>query len=165
MRRLEGKVAIISGAGSGIGREGVKLFASEGAKVLFGDVQDEKGKGLESEVRKDGGEVTYVHLDVTNESDWQDAVSKTIELYGGIDILVNNAGVYVAKNLEETTEEEWDFVQNVNSKGPFLGSKSVISVMKKSGGGSIVNISSIAGLLGSRFSAYGASKGAIRLFL
>lgn len=163
MRRLEGKVAIISGAGSGIGREGVKLFASEGAKVLFGDVQDEKGKGLESEVRKDGGEVTYVHLDVTNESDWQDAVSKTIELYGGIDILVNNAGVYVAKNLEETTEEEWDFVQNVNSKGPFLGSKSVISVMKKSGGGSIVNISSIAGLLGSRFSAYGASKGAIRL--
>ena len=96
MRRLEGKVAIISGAGSGIGREGVKLFASEGAKVLFGDVQDEKGKGLESEVRKDGGEVTYVHLDVTNESDWQDAVSKTIELYGGIDILVNNAGVYLS---------------------------------------------------------------------
>ena len=163
MGRLEGKVAIISGASSGQGREEVKLFSSEGAKVLFGDVQDEKGKELELEVRKDGGEVTYVHLDVTSESDWQNAVYKTLELYGKIDILVNNAGVYIAKTLEETTESEWDFVQNVNSKGVFLGAKSVISEMKKSGGGSIVNISSIAGLIGSRFSAYGASKGAVRL--
>jgi len=163
MGRLEGKVAIISGASSGQGRDEVKLFCDEGAKVIFGDIQDEKGKALETEVRNSDGEATYVHLDVTSESDWQKAVSKSVELYGKLDILINNAGVFLRKTLEETSECEWDFVQSINSKGVFLGSKSAISAMKKSGGGSIVNISSIAGLIGVVALAYGASKGAVRL--
>ena len=163
MRRLNNKVALISGATGGQGSVEVKLFCSEGAKVIFGDIDDEKGKALETEVRNSGGEATYVHLDVTSESDWQKAVSKSVELYGKLDILINNAGVFLRKTLEETSECEWDFVQSINSKGVFLGSKSAISAMKKSGGGSIVNISSIAGLIGVVALAYGASKGAVRL--
>ena len=164
MRRLNNKVALISGATGGQGSVEVKLFCSEGAKVIFGDIDDEKGKALETEVRNFGGEATYVHLDVTSESDWQKAVSKSVALYGKLDILINNAGVFLRKNLEDTTEEEWDFVQSINSKGVFLGVKSVISAMKESGGGSIVNISSMAGLVASsRAPAYGASKGAVRL--
>ena len=163
MDRLEGKVALISGGTGGQGSTEVKLFCQEGAKVVFGDIDDEKGKKLESEVRKFGGEATYVHLDVTSESDWQKAVSKTIELYGKLNILINNAGILITKRLEETTESDWDLVQSVNAKGVFLGAKSVISAMKNSGGGSIVNISSIAGLVGRPWSAYTASKGAVRL--
>ena len=163
MHRLEGKVALISGGTGGQGTTEVKLFCQEGAKVVFGDIDDEKGKKLESEVRKFGGEATYVHLDVTSESDWQKAVSKTIELYGKLNILINNAGILITKRLEETTESDWDLVQSVNAKGVFLGAKSVISAMKNSGGGSIVNISSIAGLVGRPWSAYTASKGAVRL--
>ena len=163
MHRLEGKVALISGGTGGQGTTEVKLFCQEGAKVVFGDIDDEKGKKLEAEVRKSGGEATYVHLDVTSESDWQKAVSKTIELYGKLNILINNAGILITKRLEETTESDWDLVQSVNAKGVFLGAKSVISAMKNSGGGSIVNISSIAGLVGRPWSAYTASKGAVRL--
>ena len=164
MGRLDAKVALISGALGGQGREEVKLFCKEGAKVIFGDLDDAKGKELESEVRKDGGEATYIRHDVTKESDWQNMVSKTVELYGQLDILINNAGVFLRGGLEETTESEWDFIHEVNSKGVFLGAKSVISTMKKSGGGSIVNISSIAGLIGTAMApAYGASKGAVRL--
>jgi len=161
--RLEGKIALISGGTGGQGSTEVKLFCQEGAKVVFGDIDDEKGKKLESEVRKFGGEATYVHLDVTSESDWQKAVSKTIKLYGKLNILINNAGILITKRLEETTESDWDLVQSVNAKGVFLGAKSVISAMKNSGGGSIVNISSIAGLVGRPWSAYTASKGAVRL--
>ena len=161
--RLEGKIALISGGTGGQGSTEVKLFCQEGAKVVFGDIDDEKGKKLESEVRKFGGEATYVHLDVTSESDWQKAVSKTIELYGKLNILINNAGILITKRLEETTESDWDLVQSVNAKGVFLGANSVISAMKNSGGGSIVNISSIAGLVGRPWSAYTASKGAVRL--
>ena len=127
MGRLEGKIALITGGTGGQGSAEVKLFCSEGAKVVFGDLDDAKGKLLEEEVRNSGGEATYVHLDVTSESDWQKAVSKSVEIYGQLDILINNAGVILMKGLEDTTEEEWDFVQNVNSKGIFLGSKSVIS--------------------------------------
>ncbi|MBS19585.1 MAG: cyclopentanol dehydrogenase [Chloroflexi bacterium] len=153
----------MSGGTGGQGSTEVKLFCQEGAKVVFGDIDDEKGKKLEAEVRKSGGEATYVHLDVTSESDWQKAVSKTIKLYGKLNILINNAGILITKRLEETTESDWDLVQSVNAKGVFLGAKSVISAMKNSGGGSIVNISSIAGLVGRPWSAYTASKGAVRL--
>ena len=163
MGRLDGKVALISGATGGQGSEEVRLFCREGAKVVFGDIDDEKGKALEQEIRKTSREATYIRHDVTSESDWNNVVSKTVELYGSLDILINNAGVFLKKSLEDTSEIEWDFVHNVNSKGVFLGAKSVISAMKKSGGGSIVNISSIAGLAGVQSSAYAASKGAVRL--
>ena len=163
MGRLDNKVALISGGTGGQGSTEVKLFCEEGAKVVFGDVRDKEGKALEEDIRNSGGDATYINLDVTQESDWKNAVSKTVDLYGQVNILINNAGVIVVKGLEDTTEEEWDFVQNINAKGVFLGAKSVISAMKESNGGSIVNISSIAGLIGSPMSAYGASKGAVRL--
>ena len=130
MGRLDNKVALISGGTGGQGSTEVKLFCEEGAKVVFGDVRDKEGKALEEEIRNSGGDATYINLDVTQESDWQSAVSKTVDLYGQVNILINNAGVIVVKGLEDTTEEEWDFVQNINAKGVFLGAKSVISAMK-----------------------------------
>ena len=163
MGRLDNKVALITGAAGGQGSEEVKLFCREGAKVVFGDIDDEKGKALEQEVRKIPGEASYFHHDVTSESDWNKVVSKTIELYGKLDILVNNAGFFLRKLLEDTSSSEWDLVDKVNSKSVFLGTKSVILIMKKAGKGSIINISSIAGLVGGNATAYGASKGAVRL--
>ena len=161
MGRLEGKVALITGAVGGQGSVEVKLFCEEGAKVVFSDLNDKKGKKLESEVRKIGGQATYIHLDITNESDWQNAVSKTMELYQGLDILVNNAGAMYDVPIEETSEEQWDFVYSVNVKGAFLGIKSAIPIMKKSGGGSIINLSSMAALWGSPLPVYGSAKAAV----
>ena len=108
-------------------------------------------------------EAKYIHLDVTKEQDWNEAVKKAIEIYGELNILVNNAGILLRKGIEETSVEEWDRIHDVNSKGVFLGTKAVIPAMRKVGGGSIVNISSVAGLIGSTSAAYGASKGAVRL--
>ena len=162
MGRLSGKVAIISGGARGQGAEEARLFASEGAKVIIGDILDSEGIQVESEIVEQGGDAKFVRLDVSIEEDWSKAVQLAISEYGKLDILVNNAGILLMKGVEDTTSEEWDHLQNINSKGVFLGSKAVISAMRESGGGSIVNISSIAGLIGSRFSAYGASKGLVR---
>ncbi len=163
MDRLQGKVAIISGGSSGQGADEAKLFAEEGASVLFGDILDEEGRKLEAEINESGGSAQYIHLDVTKERDWENAVIKAVSTYGKLDILVNNAGILIMKGLEETESSDWDDIQEVNSKGVFLGTKAVISAMRDSGGGSIVNISSVAGLIGSKFAAYGASKGLVRL--
>ena len=162
MGRLSGKVAIISGGARGQGAEEARLFASEGAKVIIGDILDSEGIQVESEIVERGGQAKFVRLDVSIEDDWSKAVQLAISEYGKLDILVNNAGILLMKGVEDTSSEEWDYLHNINSKGVFLGSKAVISAMRKSGGGSIVNISSIAGLIGSRFSAYGASKGLVR---
>ena len=162
MGRLSGKVAIISGGARGQGAEEARLFASEGAKVIIGDILVSEGIQVESEIVERGGQAKFVRLDVTIEDDWSKAVQLAISEYGKLDILVNNAGILLMKGVEDTSSEEWDYLHNINSKGVFLGSKAVISAMRKSGGGSIVNISSIAGLIGSRFSAYGASKGLVR---
>ena len=163
MGRLQGKVAIISGGARGLGADEAKLFAEEGASVVFGDIQDEEGRKLEAEINESGGTAQYIHLDVTKEHDWENAVTKAVSTYGKLDILVNNAGILIMKGLEETESSDWDDIQEVNSKGVFLGTKAVISAMRNAGGGSIINISSVAGLIGSRFTAYGASKGAVRL--
>ena len=162
MGRLSGKVAIISGGARGQGAEEARLFASEGAKVIIGDILDSEGIQVESEIVERGGQAKFVRLDVSIEDDWSKAVQLAISEYGKLDILVNNAGILLMKGVEDTSSEEWDYLHNINSKGVFLGSKAVIPAMRKSGGGSIVNISSIAGLIGSRFSAYGASKGLVR---
>ena len=162
MGRLLGKVALISGGARGQGAEEARLFIQEGAKVVFTDILDEEGKKIEAELNELGGEARYMHLDVTDESQWDLVVSKIVEIYGKIDILVNNAGILIEKGVEETSEEEWDRIQNVNSKGVFLGIKSVLPPMKNAGSGSIVNISSVAGLIGSAYAAYGASIGAVR---
>ena len=163
MGRLEGKVALISGGARGQGEAEARLFANEGARVVFADILDTEGKKVEAEINETGGEAKYIHLDVTSESEWNAAVKEAVNSYGKLDILVNNAGISIGKNVEETTLEEWDLVQDVNSKGVFLGTKAAIPAMRASGGGSIVNISSIAGLVGIASAPYVASKGAVRL--
>ena len=140
-----------------------KMFVQEGAKVVIGDVLDEDGKQTEAEINEAGGECVFVHLDVTDETAWQDAVVAAVERFGKLDILVNNAGIARINNVEDTTSDEWDLVMDINAKGVFLGTKAAIPEIRKAGGGSIVNISSIAGLTGGRTSSYAASKGAVRL--
>ena len=163
--RLEGKVALISGGARGQGAVEAKLFAREGAKVVFGDILDESGRQVEAEIHEAGGEAAYVHLDVTREDDWRTAVNTAIDRYGKLDILVNNAGILIRKGIEDTTEEDWDRIMGVNAKGAFLGTKHSIPAMRQAGGGSIVNISSTAGLVASPSgsASYTASKGAVRL--
>ena len=162
MGRLAGKIAIISGGARGQGAEEARLFAHEGATVIIGDILDRDGRKIEFEIAEQGGEAKFAHLDVSSEEDWLRAVDLSMREYGKLDILVNNAGILLMKGIEDTTSQEWDHIQDINSKGVFLGSKAVIPAMRESGGGSIINISSIAGLIGSKFSAYGASKGLVR---
>ena len=166
MGRLDGKVAIISGGARGQGAQEARLFAQEGARVIFGDILDEEGQKVEEQIRELGGEASYIHLDVTREADWRGAVDAAVSKYGKLDILVNNAAILIRKAIEETSEEEWDRIFAVNVKGTFLGTKHAIPAMRTAGGGSIVNISSTAGLVGSSLptASYTATKGAIRLF-
>lgn len=166
MGRLDGKVALISGGARGQGATEAKLFVREGAQVVFGDVLDEAGRQVEAEIRATGGDATYVRLDVTHEEDWREAVGTAVNRYGQLNILVNNAGILLRRSIEEMTGEEWDRIMAVNLKGVFLGTKYAIPAMRRAGGGSIVNISSTAGLVGSpgNSSAYTATKGGVRLF-
>ena len=163
--RLEGKVALITGAARGQGAAEARLFAQEGAKVILADVSDPEGIAVAAEIAEAGGDVIYVHLDVTDESEWDAAVQSAVTSFGKLDILVNNAGIWRRGHVMETSSEQWDDIMDVNAKGVFLGTKSAIPEMRKAGGGSIVNISSTAGLGGSKTSsAYSASKGAVRIF-
>lgn len=165
MMRLENKVALLSGGARGMGAAEAILFAGEGAKVVIGDVLEEEGHQTEARINESGGECLFVRLDVASESNWQDAIATTVARFGKLDILVNNAGIFPQGNVEDTSAEIWDRVMAINAKGVFLGTKHAIPEMRKAGGGSIVNISSIAGLIGSRLAAaYGASKGAVRIF-
>ena len=163
MGRLEGKVALITGASKGMGAAEAQLFASEGARVIIADILDAEGRKVETDIKEMGFNAKYLHLDVRNEDEWNDAIGETIDTFGKLDILVNNAGIASSLSVEETSEEEWDLVQSVNSTGVFLGTKAAIPEMRKNGGGSIVNISSICGLVGAIATAYCASKGAVRL--
>ena len=170
--RLEGKVALITGAAAGVegelmgfGGAAARLFVGEGAKVVLTDIQQELGEKTAAQIRENGGEARFIRHDVTSEQNWVDVVRSTISTYGKLDILVNNAGTSESSNVEETNLEIWDGQMNVHAKGVFLGTKHAIPEMRKAGGGSIINISSIYGLVGSAQStAYHAAKGAIRLF-
>src|SRR5215475_4505883 len=167
MGKLDGKVALISGGAKGQGAAEARTFAREGAKVIFGDILDAEGKKVEAAIRAEGGEAAYLHLDVTSETDWQNAVKLATGRYGRLDILVNNAGIVIPRvAIEDRTAAEWDRVMAVNAKGVFLGTKYAIPAMRQSGGGSIVNISSVAGIGQSLHQepAYAASKGAVRIF-
>ncbi len=165
MGRLDGKVAIISGGARGQGATEALMMAREGARVVFGDVLDEEGRKVEAEIQELGLEATYVHLDVTSEDDWRAAIDTAVSRYGKLNVLVNNAGILIRKSIEETTVEDWDRIMAVNAKGVFLGTKHAIPAMRQAGGGSIVNISSTAGLVGSLNGSpsYTATKGAVRL--
>jgi 3alpha(or 20beta)-hydroxysteroid dehydrogenase len=167
MGRLDGKVALISGGARGQGAAEAETFVKEGARVVFGDVRDAEGKQVEEAIRARGGDAVYVHLDVTSEADWQGAVQTTVRRHGRLDILINNAAIVIPRvPIEERTVEEWDRVMAVNARGVFLGTKHAIPAMRRGGGGSIVNISSVAGIGQSLHQepAYAASKGAVRIF-
>ena len=167
MGKLDGKVALISGGARGQGAAEVMLFVEEGARVVFGDVRDDEGKQIEAKVQEAGGDAVYLHLDVTSEEDWIRAIERASNDFGRLDILVNNAGIIIPKvAIEDRTADEWDMVMNVNAKGVFLGVKHAIPAMRKAGGGSIINISSVAGIGQSLHQepAYAASKGAVRIF-
>ena len=173
--RLEGKVALISGGARGQGAAEARLFVREGAAVVIGDILDEEGMRLEAELRELGADASYLHLDVTDADQWQTAVEETVSRYGKLDILVNNAGIAAVQTaglnsakIDATDMRVWDTIMDVNAKGVFLGTRAAIPAMKDAGGGSIVNISSIAGLVGfvpasGASAAYGSSKGAVRL--
>ncbi|HMB36971.1 MAG TPA: glucose 1-dehydrogenase [Methylomirabilota bacterium] len=167
MGKLDGKVALISGGARGQGAAEAETFAREGAKVVFGDVRDVEGQKVEVGIRAAGYDATYVHLDVTSEADWQEAVKLAEDRHGRLDILINNAAIVIPRvPIEERTVAEWDQVMAVNARGVFLGTKHAIPAMRRAGGGSIVNISSVAGIGQSLHQepAYAASKGAVRIF-
>ncbi len=163
--RVAGKVALISGGAGGIGSATARLLAKEGAAVIIGDILEDEGRAAEAQIAETGGKALFVNLDVTSEDSWRNAVQSAVASFGKLDILVNNAGVSQRGGVEETTSEAWDKVMDINVKGVFLGTQAVIPEMRKAGGGSIINISSIYGLVGSGGSAgYHASKGAVRIF-
>lgn len=159
--RLKDKVAIVTGAASGMGAATAKLFAAEGAKVVLTDILEEEGTGLAAEI---GGDAMFQVLDVTSEEDWDALVDAALSAFGRIDVLVNNAGVS-GSHPDVLNTKTWDEQMNVNARGVFLGMRAVIPKMQEAGGGSIVNISSISGLTGQKFvhMGYNAAKGAVRL--
>ena len=165
MERVKGKVAIITGGASGLGKAQALLLAKEGAKVVVADIDGIKGKKVTEEIRNQGGEAIFLKHDVTSERDWSEVIGNTLAEFGKLDILVNNAGVLLIKKIEDTSMVEWRWLMSINLDGVFLGTKYAIGVMKRGGGGSIINISSAIGIVGMvNNAAYGASKGAVRLF-
>ena len=163
--RLDGKVALISGGARGIGAAVARRFIAEGASVVIGDVLTEEGQRLAAEVQQSGGKIAFTPLEVTSEVSWTDAVALALDRYGKLDILVNNAGVIKRDLIEDETPKSWDRTMEVNAKGVFLGTKAVLSEMKRHGNGSIVNLSSSYALTATPHSAaYGASKTAVKLF-
>ena len=163
--RVAGKVALISGGARGIGAASARLMVREGAAVVIADLLEAEGRQTQAEIAEAGGQGLLIRLDVTSEEDWQAAVQATVARYGKLDVLVNNAGISHRTGVEETDVDAWDQVMDVNVRGVFLGTKAAIPEMRKAGGGSIINISSIYGIVGSATSAaYHASKGAVRIF-
>lgn len=160
--RLEGKVAIITGAATGIGKASAKLFAYEGAEVVVADIDASAGPQTVCEIQQAGGTALYIQTDVIDPVQVQALMGQTLTAYGRIDILFNNAAVNLYARVTETTVEDWDRVMSVNVKGVFLGCKYVIPIMQRQGGGTIINSSSAAGIVGLRnLAAYTASKGAV----
>jgi 3(or 17)beta-hydroxysteroid dehydrogenase len=162
--RLENKVALITGAASGMGASMARSFAREGAKVVVADVLEEEGNAVVGEITKANGAAIFRRLDVTSEAEWKAAVDTTLAEFGRLDILVNDAGLSGSAEEDLFDTAAWDLLMAVNARGVFLGIKSAIPIMKAAGGGSIVNISSISGITGQQqiHVAYNASKGAVR---
>src|SRR5215469_3392591 len=162
--RLEGKVALITGAASGMGASMARIFAGEGAKVVVADVLEEEGKGVVADITRANGAAMFQRLDVSSEAEWQAAVDATLAAYQRLDILVNDAGLSGSAVDDLFDTAAWDRLKAVNARGVFLGLKLAVPVMKAQGGGAIVNISSISGVTGQHgiHVGYNASKGAVR---
>ena len=163
--RVAGKVALVSGAARGIGAATAKLLAQEGAAVVLGDVMETEGRQTAAGIVAAGGQATFMPLDVTSADSWRQVIDAAVAAYGKLNVLVNNAGISGRAAVGETDVETWERVMEINGKGVFLGTKLAIPELRKAGGGSIINISSIYGIVGSETSAaYHASKGAVRIF-
>jgi NAD(P)-dependent dehydrogenase (short-subunit alcohol dehydrogenase family) len=163
MGRLDGKVALVTGSAVGIGEATAKLFAKEGAKVVVADIKESKGMQVVEEIRKDNGEAIFIKLDVAKEDDWKNAMAETLRTYGKINVCVNNAGISQAKDIEDTTLEDWNRIMSVNATG--VGTKYAIEAMKNNGElCSIINRSSIDGQIAEAgLFTYCASKGAVTI--
>ncbi len=163
--RVEGKIALITGAASGIGRGCAKRLTEEGAHVVITDIQDEMGKEAIAEIEAAGGSAEYLHHDVTSEDEWIGVVDAIANKHGKLHILVNNAGIGVAASIFEMSLADWQRQQAINLDGVFLGVKHAIPLINQSGGGSVINISSVAGIKGAPgLAAYNATKGGVRIF-
>ena len=163
--RLEEKVALVTGAARGIGEAIARLFAKEGAAVVIGDILEKEGEATAEDMRAQGGEARFLRLDVTSEDSWQQAVKTIEEWHGKLNVLVNNAGLVDREAIQDTPLDLWERIMAVNITGVFLGTKHVIPAMRRAGGGSIINMSSAYGLIGTaNRPAYTASKGGVRLF-
>lgn len=167
MGKLTGKTALVTGGARSIGEAAARMFAHEGARVLVADVLDDEGRAVADAIRAEGGVADYLHLDVTSEADWCRAIDHAVARFGSLDILLNNAGIVSSPaSIEDRSAEEWDRVMDINVKGVFLGVKHAIPAMRRAGGGSIINMSSMRALGQFRTTdaAYAASKGAVRMF-
>jgi NAD(P)-dependent dehydrogenase (short-subunit alcohol dehydrogenase family) len=163
--RVAAKVAIVTGGASGIGQSCALRLAQEGASVMVTDIQDEQGQATVAAIQDKGGTAEFLHHDVTSESEWQDVVAKTVAAMGGLHVLVNNAGIGIGGSILTLELADWQRQQAINLDGVFLGVKHCIPAMRDSGSGSIINMSSVAGLKGSaNLAAYNATKGGVRLF-
>lgn len=165
MARFDGKVAIVTGGASGIGLATVERMAAEGGTVVITDVQDDKGKAAAERLTGEGYKVSYKRLDVVSESDWDRVVAEVVSEHGKLNILVNNAGIGDAEPIEVTSKETWDKVVAITQTSVFLGSKAAAEALKASGNGSVVNTSSMFGMIGGFGTgpAYHAAKGAVRI--
>jgi 3(or 17)beta-hydroxysteroid dehydrogenase len=166
MDRVKGKSAIVTGAAGGLGRAIATLLAAEGAAVTVTDVNEAVGREVAAEIKSSGGRAIFIKHDVSSENDWRRVIEKTVAEFGKLDVLVNNAGVMIVTKIEDMTLEEWRRLMSVNLDGVFLGTKHAVPAMRKGGGGSIINMSSAAGIIGTadNTAAYSASKGGVRLF-
>ena len=162
--RLNGKVALVSGAANGMGQSEAVIFAREGAKVAVADLLETEGRQVADKIKAAGGQAIFVKLDVGNEAEWEKAVKSTVDAFGKLDVLVNNAGISGTFDPDTMSTSAWDKLMEINAKGVFLGMKHAIPAMQRAGGGSIINISSISGVVGQLgiHMAYNASKGAVR---
>ncbi|MGD9864797.1 MAG: SDR family NAD(P)-dependent oxidoreductase [Pseudodonghicola sp.] len=164
MGRVSGKVAIVTGGAMGMGKAHSETLAAEGATVFVTDIDETAGNAVVEGIRASGGKAEFIKHDAASEADWNTVAATVKEKAGRLDVLVNNAGILILKPAHETEPDEWDKVFNVNVKGVYLGIRACVPLMKDSGGGSIVNISSIYGIVGAPMAgAYIASKGAVRL--
>jgi len=163
--RLKNKIALITGSAQGLGAAIAKRFAEEGATVFICDMNAEAGHRTVAEIENTGGNAFFQPLDVTKEDSWIEAMASVVANYDRLDVLVNNAGINIREPIEEMKEENLDAMLAVNVKGPFLGVKHAIPLMRKAGGGSIINMSSICGLVGHKYTteAYTVTKGALTL--
>ncbi len=170
MNRLDGKVALISGGARGIGAQTAKRMAQVGAEVIVGDILEQRGKETVDEIVANGGAAAFVRLDVTRAADWRAAVDLAVTRYGGLDVLVNNAGIFLGRDFEDVTEEDWDRIIDINLKGVYLGTRLCAPALRERGkasphGSAIVNLASVAGLIGSQLDPiYSMTKGGVTLF-